>query len=123
MALQDLVRAMEEPATQDIRALALTTPLMRALGHPTSARLKDAMTLLRGWAATGGHRRDLDKNGHYDDDAGVTLMDAWWPRMLDPLYKPVLGAAASTQPQDIPAFGAPPVGRTASDYPSFSDGW
>src|SRR3954471_9666537 len=123
MALQDLVRAMEEPATQDIRAFALTTPLVRALGHPTSARLKDAMTLLRGWAATGGHRRDLDKNGHYDDDAAVTLMDAWWPRMLDAIYKPVLGDDPFKQAHDMLAFGGPPVGRTASDYPSFSDGW
>src|SRR4051794_14633190 len=91
MALQDLVRAMEEPATMDVRAFALTRPLLRALGHPSSQRLKDAMARLRQWSANGGHRRDLDKEGRYDDDDIVTLMDAWWPRMLEGIYKPALG--------------------------------
>ena len=40
------------------------------------------MALLRGWAAGGAHRRDLDKDGRYDDDDAVTLMDAWWPRLV-----------------------------------------
>src|SRR3954471_19589445 len=91
MMISQLVQAMEEPASQDLEAWALMPILRRALGTPSDPSLQDAMTLLRGWAATGGHRRDLDKNGHYDDDAAVTLMDAWWPRMLDAIYKPVLG--------------------------------
>jgi acyl-homoserine lactone acylase PvdQ len=123
MELQDLVRAMEEPATMDVRAFALTRPLLKALGHPSSKRLKDAMARLRQWAANGGHRRDLDKDGHYDDDDAVTLMDAWWPRMLEAMFKPSLGDDAYKRLQDMLVQGEPVTGRPATSEPSFSDGW
>ena len=123
MQLQDLVRAMEEPATMDVRAFALTRPLLKALGHPSSQRLKDAMARLRQWAANGGHRRDLDKDGHYDDDDAVTLMDAWWPRMLEAMFKPALGDEAYKRLQDMLVQGEPVTGRPATSEPSFSDGW
>src|SRR3954452_13861268 len=123
MELQDLVRAMEEPATMDVRAFALTRPLLRALGHPSSSKLKDAMARLRQWAANGGHRRDLDKDGRYDDDDIVTLMDAWWPRMLDAIYKPALGDEAYKRLQDMLGQGEPVVGKASTSEPSFSDGW
>jgi acyl-homoserine lactone acylase PvdQ len=123
MALEQLVRAMEEPATQDVRAFALTTPLMRALGRPTTPKLRAAMSELRGWAARGGHRRDLDKDGHYDDDAAVTLMDAWWPRLLEATYKPALGEQAYQRLQAMLVQGEPVVGKAATSEPSFSDGW
>ncbi|TML98513.1 MAG: penicillin acylase family protein [Actinobacteria bacterium] len=123
MALEQLVQAMEEPATQDIRAFALTRPLLRALGHPSSPTLRAEIDHLRAWAASGGHRRDLDKDGRYDDDQAVTLMDAWWPRMLDAIYQPVLGDEAFKDLKDMLGFGGPPVGEAATDYPGFSDGW
>jgi acyl-homoserine lactone acylase PvdQ len=123
MALQQLVQAMEEPATQDIRAVALTTPLMRALGKPTTPELRAAMSELRGWAAHGGHRRDLDKDGKYDDDDAVTLMDAWWPRLLEATYKPVLGDEAYAGLKDMLAQNDAPVGKAPTNEPSFSDGW
>jgi acyl-homoserine lactone acylase PvdQ len=123
MALEQLVQAMEEPATQDVRAVMLTTPLVRALGHPTPAPLRAEIDRLRGWAASGGHRRDLDKDGRYDEDDAVTLMDAWWPRMLDAIYRPVLGDEAFDALHDMLQFGGPPVGKAPDDYPGFSDGW
>jgi acyl-homoserine lactone acylase PvdQ len=123
MGLEQLVRAMEEPATQDVRAFGLTTPLLRALGKPTTPKLRAAMSELRGWAARGGHRRDLDKDGRYDDDAAVTLMDAWWPRLLEATYKPALGDQAYTRLQAMLGQGEPVVGKAATSEPSFSDGW
>jgi hypothetical protein len=123
MRLEQLVQAMEEPATEDIRSVALTTPLMRALGKPTSAKLKAAMAELRAWARTGGHRRDLDRDGRYDDDAAVTLMDAWWPRLLEATYKPVLGDDGYQRLQAMLAQSDAPVGQAPTNEPSFSDGW
>jgi hypothetical protein len=122
MALQDLVRAMEEPATMDIRAFALTRPLLRALGKPTNPRLREAMARLSAWAASGGHRRDLDKDGKYDDDDAVTLMDAWWPRLINGAYGPALGEAAFKRAKDMLEIGGPPVGESGT-APAFSDGW
>jgi len=49
------------------------------------------MSLLRGWAASGGHRRDLDKDGRYDDDDAATLMDAWWPKLAVAVLQTQLG--------------------------------
>src|SRR3954451_16434910 len=122
MALQDLVRAMEEPATTDIRPFALNRILMRALGKPSDKQLEDAMALLDGWAQHGGHRRDLDRDGKYDDDAAVTLMDAWWPRLVDAEFGPALGADAYAKLRTMIADGAPPVGKDPA-APDFSDGY
>src|SRR5206468_9823496 len=68
MALEQLVQAMEEPATQDFRAFALTRPLLRALGHPSSPTLRAEIDHLRAWAPSGGPRRDPAKAGRSDDD-------------------------------------------------------
>jgi hypothetical protein len=122
MALEELVRAMEEPATTDIRPFALNRILMRALGKPAGADLRDAMSLLRGWAAHGGHRRDLDKNGSYDADDAVTLMDAWWPRLVEAEFAPALGQDAFGALRTMISDGAPAVGKAPS-APDFSDGY
>ena len=122
MALEDLVRAMEEPATTDIRPFALNRILMRALGRPKDKDLQDAMALLSGWAKHGGHRRDLDKDGTYDDDDAVTLMDAWWPRLVDAEFGPALGTDAYGALRTMIADGAPPVGKSPA-APDFSDGY
>src|SRR3954469_10462662 len=122
MGLEDLVRAMEEPATTDIRPFALNRILMRALGKPNDKQLEDAMALLDGWAKHGGHRRDLDKDGKYDDDAAATLMDAWWPRLVDAEFGPALGDDAFAALRTMISDGAPAAGKTAA-APDFSDGY
>jgi acyl-homoserine lactone acylase PvdQ len=123
MSLEELVRAMEEPATTDVRPFALNRILMRALGKPSDPKLRDAMALLRGWASRGGHRRDMDKNGAYDDDAAVTLMDAWWPRLVETQFGTALGKDGRDALRALISDEAPPVGREATDYPGFSDGY
>src|SRR5205085_1267548 len=61
--------------------------------------------------------------GRYDDDAAVTLMDAWWPRLLEATYKPALGLTAYGRLKDMLVQGEPNVGQAATSEPSFSDGW
>jgi hypothetical protein len=72
------------------------------------------MSTLSAWAARGAHRRDLDKNGTYEDDAAVTLMDAWYPKLVKAEFGPTLGSSAydaltavlkpqSVNPGDMPA--------------------
>src|SRR3954470_15023514 len=122
MGLEDLVRAMEEPATTDIRPFALNRILMRALGRPGDQQLKDAMALLAAWARHGGHRRDLDKDGRYDDDDAVTLMDAWWPRLVDAEFAAPLGPDAYAALRTMISDGAPAVGHSPA-APDFSDGY
>src|SRR5205807_9502779 len=91
MRIEQLVQAMEEPATQDIRPFALWPTLRRVLGTPSDPRLRNAIALLDHWYADGGHRRDLDRNGTDEDDDAITLMDAWWPRLVNTEFHPSLG--------------------------------
>jgi hypothetical protein len=73
-------------------------------------------------APLGLPRRDLDKDGHYDNDAAVTLMDAWWPRLRRAEFRPVLGGALYSQmlkmlvPND-------PKETAAHTSPSFETDW
>src|SRR5204862_4680257 len=82
MTLAELVRSMEDSATEDIRGQQTLPIVLKALGRPRDARLRSAIARLRGWRARGAHRRDLNRDGRYDDDAAVTLMDAWWPKLV-----------------------------------------
>lgn len=121
MTLAGLVRAMEEPATQDLRAVGLLPVLLRALGRPPSGELREAKRALRRWYEAGGHRRDLDRDGAYEHDGAVTLMDAWWPRLVGAAFRPALGGPLYEQLGE-----RLPVGDhtgVAPDAPAFFDGW
>jgi hypothetical protein len=81
--------------------------LLRAVGKPKDPKLAAAVDLLRAWHKTGAHRRDLDKDGHYEDDAAVTLMDAWWPRVRRTVFRPKMGAALFAQQMEMLPPDAP----------------
>ena len=122
MTAAQLVQAMEEPASQDIRTKPLVLkPILHVMGRPKDKASQNALALLKQWAARGGHRRDLNRDGHYDDDAAVTLMDAWWPKLVAAEFRPVMGNAvfdslAGIQPISNPIGGA-------ATAPDFFDGW
>jgi acyl-homoserine lactone acylase PvdQ len=122
MRLEQLVQAMEESATQDMRGVKDLPIVLRAMGKPKDAKLRAAIKLLSGWRSRGAHRRDLNKDGHYDDDAAVTLMDAWWPKLVAAEFQPALGSGVYSiftrfQPPDAQA-----VGSVASS-PDYETGW
>ena len=122
MTVAQLVQAMEESATQDMRGVLVLPTVLRAIGHPRQALLHRAVALLRRWVRRGAHRRDLNRDGHYDDDAAVTLMDAWWPRLVAAEFEPAVGrpaygALTSFQPPDAQQMG------TAASSPDYETGW
>ena len=121
MSLAQLVQAMEEPATEDLRAVKLLPTILRAVGNPRSARLRDAISLLERWRLAGGHRRDLDTNGHYENTRAVTLMDAWWPKLVRAQFAPTLGNQLYGRVQGLLSLGD----HTRADptAPDFFDGW
>jgi acyl-homoserine lactone acylase PvdQ len=116
MTLQRLAQIMEEAATQDLRGVKLLPVVLRAIGKPKDPKLAAAVKLLDNWRRHGSHRRDLNKDGHYDDDAAVTLMDAWWPLLRQAVFQPTLGKSLYDQslqmlPPDAPhsaIFHEPP---------------
>ena len=80
--IAQLVQAMEEPATEDLRGDKDLPLLLKAIGTPKSAKLKSALAELKTWRAHGAHRRDLDRNGEDEETPAIELMDAWWPILL-----------------------------------------
>jgi acyl-homoserine lactone acylase PvdQ len=121
MSLAQLVQAMEEPATEDLRTVKLLPTILRALGNPQSPELRDAIATLRSWRAAGGHRRDLDTNGHDEMTPAITLMDAWWPKLVRAEFKPTLGQRVYAGLQ-----GLLPIGdhtRGSPNPPDFFSGW
>ncbi len=121
LRIEQLVQAMEEPATQDLRAVKLLPTLLKMIGKPRDKASRDAIALLRGWAARGGHRRDLNRDGHYDDDRAVTLMDAWWPKLVAAEFKPSLGDDAFNRLKGKLPLSSPLGGAAAA--PDYFDGW
>jgi hypothetical protein len=127
MGTEQLIGAMDEAATQDIRIVELWPILRKVLGTPTDPRVAEALSQLEGWYADGGHRRDLTNKsisapGVYQHNEAITLMDAWWPRLLEAEFRPVLGGEALSALQTMLGFGAPYPGSEPA-APDFSDGW
>jgi acyl-homoserine lactone acylase PvdQ len=122
-----LVSAMDEAATQDIRSVQLWPILKQALGSPSDPQLQSAIAKLDSWYADGGHRRDLNNTsisepGSYQHNEAITLMDAWWPKLLEAEFRPALGETAFGELHGMLEFGQPnPGGEPAA--PDFADGW
>jgi acyl-homoserine lactone acylase PvdQ len=120
-SLAQLVKSMEKPATEDLRAVKLLPLLKRAVGKPRSAELRGALSLLTSWRDTGGHRRDLGGDGHYEHTGAITLMDAWWPLLVRAEFEPTLGSSLYERTQKMLALGDHTHGDPAA--PDFFDGW
>src|SRR5436190_6880820 len=120
-SLAQLVKSMEEPATEDLRAVKLLPLLKRVIGNPHSPKLRSALSTLMAWRRAGGHRRDLNRDGVYEHNRAVELMDAWWPLLVRAEFEPTLGKHLYSQVQ-----GMLPVGdhtRGTATAPDFFSGW
>jgi acyl-homoserine lactone acylase PvdQ len=121
MTIAQLVQAMEEPATQDLRGYRLLPTVFKAVGKPSSPKLRHALATLKTWHRHGAHRRDLDRDGVYEENDAVQLMDAWWPKLVAGEFKPVLGARAYDALEGMVRTGSYTGGSPTE--PDFSDGW
>lgn len=116
-----LIQAMEEAATTDLRGYRLLPTLLKAVGKPRSAQLKGAVATLRAWHRAGAHRRDLDRDGVDEETPAIQLMDAWWPKLVSAQFRPVLGAKAFERLEGMLQIGDEVGG--SPDAPAFYDGW
>ncbi len=121
ITIVQLIQAMEEPATQDLRGYRLLPTIFKAIGKPKSGQLSRVLATLRAWQKHGAHRRDLDRDGVYEENDAVELMDAWWPKLLEGEFKPTIGAKAYEQLEGMVRTGAYTGGSPTE--PDFSDGW
>ena len=119
MTIAQLVQAMEEPATQDLRGYRLLPTIFKAVGKPKQSALRKALATLRAWHKAGAHRRDLNRDGVDEETPAIELMDAWWPKLVAAEFKPALGKKAYERLQGHdrnrrPTPAARPTRRTSS---------
>jgi hypothetical protein len=121
MNIAQLVQAMEEPATQDMRGYKLLPIVFKAIGKPKSAQLRKALATLRTWNKHGAHRRDLNRDGVDEETPAIELMDAWYPKLLEAEFRPTLGRKAYEQLEGMVGTGS--VVGSSPTAPDYDDGW
>ncbi|MET0761709.1 MAG: penicillin acylase family protein, partial [Thermoleophilaceae bacterium] len=120
MTLAELIDAMEDAGTVDLRgSQVLPWMLKRLSAGGVPADLADEVALLQGWVDSGAHRRDKDQSGTYDDAAAVQLMDAWWPRVLETVFRKDLGNKLYELLQAKIGIDDPPAGGGSA----YISGW
>ncbi|MGV1047350.1 MAG: penicillin acylase family protein [Solirubrobacterales bacterium] len=121
MTIVQLIQAMEEPATEDLRGYRLLPIILKAIGKPSSPKLQQALATLKAWQKHGAHRRDLNRDGVDEESPAIELMDAWWPKLLEAEFKPVLGAKAYEKLEGMVQTGSVVGGSPRA--PDYDDGW
>jgi acyl-homoserine lactone acylase PvdQ len=91
MTLPQLVDVMENAATTDLRGYKVLPLLLDVLGRQNDSRLQEAIDTLRSWQRRGAHRIDRDRDNAYEDADAIAILDAWWPKLLEAEFKPVMG--------------------------------
>jgi hypothetical protein len=96
MSLVDLVNAMGNAGTQDLRGVEVLPYALKIVGHPSNPVLAQAVSELSAWVASGAHRINREHpsaTGNYDQTDAVRIMDAWYPLMVKAIFQPVLGTS------------------------------
>jgi acyl-homoserine lactone acylase PvdQ len=123
---EQLVAAMEDAATVDVRGAYLLPTVLDVIGTPSSAQDRAAVSLLRSWARKGAHRVDRARTGAYADQAAIALLDAWWDPVAagaqgDPAALPkevlrgVLGSLVDQLPQGLDDHPRQGIGSSFND--------
>src|SRR3981081_4116629 len=101
---------MEDAVTVDLRGTKVLPYLLRVIGKTNDRTLEGALNRLRGWEQTGAHRRDLNRDGSYDDAAAIQSMDGGWPLLPRAVSQPLLGSDLYKQ-----LTGVDPVDNTPNN--------
>ncbi len=116
----ELVDAMEDAATVDLRGNKVLPFLIRALAADGDPVVRDALAKLEAWQRAGAHRRDENGDGVYEHSDAIKIMDAWWPRLVEGQFKPALGQTLYDRLMGMIGIDNPPHTRQGSAYIS---GW
>ncbi len=90
----DVVNAMGDAGTVDLRAEQVLPRLLKVMTG-TSAPADDRLLAMREeleiWAKAGGHRKDANGDGAYEDARAIAVLDAWWKPLTDAIFGPAVG--------------------------------
>ena len=123
-----LVEAMIDGGTVDIRAAYLLPQVLAVLGTPSDPQDAQAVALLKAWVADGGHRVDRARTGAYAHQAAIALLDAWWEpqaggapastaSLPKDVMRPVLGDLVDALPQILDDHPRQGLGSAFNDVP------
>lgn len=118
-SLATVVAAMNEAATQDLRAVEVW-PVVRAVLDQATAptgRAAASASLVDRWLLDGGSRLDRDLDGNVDA-AGAAVLDRAWEGLTEAVLSPVLGALTARLAAVVPRDEPPGSGGSG-----FASGW
>ena len=123
MSLVELVDAMEDAGTVDLRATEVLPWALRVLRRSRDPQVRDAVGTLRAWVKAGGHRLDRNRDGVYEHSEAIRILDAWWPRWLRAQFRPALGGLLYGRLEDMLGQHNSPNGGGAHLGSSYQGGW
>ncbi|MGI8460235.1 MAG: penicillin acylase family protein [Solirubrobacterales bacterium] len=125
MNIVELINAMEDAGTVDLRGDAVLPWVLKVIGggKGASAEAKGAISTLKAWAKSGAHRRDLNRDGTYDDAEAVRIMDAWWPLLLEAEFEPTLGKDLYGVIEDARGIDDTPHKSGTNQGSAYNGGW
>jgi acyl-homoserine lactone acylase PvdQ len=125
LTLTDLINAMGNAGTQDLRGVEVLPSALKIIGHPKDPSIAGALAELRAWVASGAHRINRahpGTTGNYEQGDAVRIMDAWWPLLVKAEFQPVLGSGLlSTIENDFPINDEPGHGTSGEHLGSAWD--
>ena len=119
----ELVAAMADAATVDLRGAAVLPFALRVIGTPRDPEQRKAVAELRAWAAAGAHRIDRDQDGTYEHANAIRIFDAWWPRWMRAQFQPVLGTRLFDAIEHVNEFANTPNNHGDHLGSAWQDGW
>jgi acyl-homoserine lactone acylase PvdQ len=121
-SLPELIEAMKEAATVDLRGHTVLPYALKIIGSQTigDAAVRNAVAELRDWARSGAHRADRNRDGSYEHSDAIRIMDAWWVPLLHAEFEPSLGTELFNSIADINVLDDPPSLHLGSAY---NGGW
>ena len=121
--LPELIGAMEDAGSVDLRGERDLPLMLDVIGSPANPALADAVHTLKVWLFKGAHRIDKDKDGHYDDERAVQIMDAWWPRAVQNMFRNELGQTVFDRFTAMLGLDNEPNNHGAHLGSAYQDGW
>ncbi len=125
MNLTELVTAMEDAGTVDLRGAYILPWVLKVLrtGRIADQDLRAAVKELSKWIRSGAHRRDRNGDGTYENARAVQIMDAWWPLLVRAQFMPTLGRDLFDSIVRMVGLVDDPGGDDPNQGSSFDDGW
>jgi acyl-homoserine lactone acylase PvdQ len=123
MNLAELIDAMEDAGTVDLRGSEVLPYMLRVVGNPSDPDMAAAVNALRAWMEDGAHRIDRNRDGHYEHERAIRIMDAWWPLALEAQFKPVLGNELFSAIERVMGFDDEPNNGGSHLGSAYIAGW